>query len=107
MGDERKLSAVGAQQPSAKAPSGNSFTMAEAFDREAIADDEVDPSGSFLNVERSIRSVAFLLRSCSDDGTESIPGDLAAGLSSALGKCVLDLYHAKHALERRLKGQPG
>lgn len=64
------------------------FTLEEAFDYFHISEDDRDPSVSSRNLERVVRSVAFLLEWCSEHGNESVEGFTAHGLARILDRCA-------------------
>jgi hypothetical protein len=62
------------------------YTLAEAFDYFQGPSDREQHDR--LNVERGLRSVAFLLTWCSDIGNQPVDGNAANGLARILELCA-------------------
>ena len=80
--------AVPGPPPVPQEPGSSRFTLEEAFDYFEIPEGDRNPSDSPRNVERAIRSVAFLLEWLSQHGNEPVDGFTAHGLAEILGRCA-------------------
>lgn len=67
------------------------YTLDEAFYPGVAVKPENDPRNARLDLEKSIRSVAYLLHILSDCGNCRVDGFTAEGLASALDHCAAQI----------------